>query len=91
MPFYDAGCLIALDDKNLFLAGGDEYGGNDMGSARTYIYNRDQTWTESINRASLLNEVSASRACYKHCSKWPFLGGGCEPRTSICGNVDITH
>ena len=37
-----------------------------------------------------VNEVSASRARYQHCRKWSFLGGGCEPGTSIYGNVDIT-
>ena len=36
------------------------------------------------------HEVSASRAWYQHCRKWPFLGGVCEPRTSIFGNVDVT-
>ena len=36
------------------------------------------------------NEVSASRVRYQHCRKWSFLGGGCKPRTSIYGNVDIT-
>ena len=37
-----------------------------------------------------INDVSASRVWYQHCVKWPFLGGGCEPRTSIYGNDDIT-
>ena len=36
------------------------------------------------------NEVSASRGLYQHCRKWSFLGEGCEPGTSIYGNVDIT-
>ena len=35
------------------------------------------------------NEASASRALHQHCRKWPFLGGGCEPRASIYSNVDI--
>ena len=35
------------------------------------------------------NEESAFRAWYQHCRKWPFLVGGCIPRTSIYGNVDI--
>ena len=33
------GCLVALDDKNLFLAGG--LPNLDEGSAEAYIYNRD--------------------------------------------------
>ena len=36
------------------------------------------------------NEVSASKVRYQHCCQWPFLGGGCKPRTSIYGNVYIT-
>ena len=37
------GCLVALDDKNLFLAGGLLLLGalGDEGSAEAYIYNRD--------------------------------------------------
>ena len=41
VPALDAGCLVALDDNNLFLAGGDEDLPLDGGSARAYIYNRD--------------------------------------------------
>jgi len=35
------------------------------------------------------NELSVSREWYQHCRKWPFLGGGCEARTSIYSNVEI--
>ena len=38
----------------------------------------------------LKNEVTASGERYQHCHKWPFLSGGCKPRTSFYGNVDIT-
>ena len=41
-------------------------------------------------RFQTTNEISASRAWYQHCRRWPFLGGGCETRTSIYGNVDIS-
>ena len=45
---FDSGCLVILDDKNLFLAGGytvDVIA--DQGSPRAYIYNKDtNSWRE---------------------------------------------
>ena len=41
----ESGCLVILDEKNLFLAGGT--GNPDIGNSRAYIYNRDANlWRE---------------------------------------------
>ena len=47
---FDSGCLVILDDKNLFLAGG--YTTDSQGSRRAYIYNKDNnSWREVGNMA----------------------------------------
>ena len=44
---FDSGCLVILDDKNLFLAGGGRYG-----SSKAYIYNKDaNVWRTVGNMA----------------------------------------
>ena len=48
--YEDNGCLVILDDKNLFLAGGG--GIDDTGSPRAYIYNKDaNAWREVSSMA----------------------------------------
>ena len=47
--YVDSGCLVILDEKNLFLAGGYTY---DEGTSRAYIYNKDANmWREVGNMA----------------------------------------
>ena len=41
---YDNGCLVILDDKNLFLAGGGY-----SGSSRAYIYNKDDNAWRAVS------------------------------------------
>ena len=40
---FDSGCLVILDDKNLFLAGGGRYG-----SSKAYIYNKDANMWRTV-------------------------------------------
>ena len=74
-----------------------EFGGREAGkgiregsSARGFLMGDFYFIRPGMLDANQLNEASASRAWSQHCRKWPFLGGGCKPRTSFYGNVDIT-